>query len=87
MTKCISWMPSRTITVVDPGFARTDMVGTELPAHLVIRADNVNPIEGGQRANINGYDTWVEEDEVLAIVELCNMVIMYDYTPPPEPAC
>jgi hypothetical protein len=79
--------PSKKITTIDPGFIHPDIETTELPVHLVLRADNVNPIEGGQRAVINGYEVWVEEEDPLAIAILCNQVIMYDYTPPPEPAC
>ena len=79
--------PNFVIETIDPGFEREDLPSTQLPVHLVIRADNVNPIEAGQRAVLNGFEPWFEEEEVMAIVKLCSMVIMYDYTPPATPVC
>jgi len=75
------------IEYIAPGYVREGIPDGILPVHLVLRADNVNPIEGGQRAVLNGWETWDDNYEPLAIARLCNKVILHDYIPPATPAC
>ena len=59
----------------------------EMPLHITTNPGGLHNIEGGLRAQANGWLPWTGNLAPLGIAEIKTSVVLNPYVTPPQPAC